>query len=126
MDITTIVVPHAARSKVLSLAHNTRSRRTFWSRVDPSNDTATDGLAGVGKGRGGTVQVLSDLPEGVPSGGGQSFPLLLANLQPTFLKDGYGCIWPIAKNEGRKQVYPGNNGLPYQVARSLPPQKLNS
>ena len=72
------------------------------------------------------MQFLSDLPERVPSGGGQSFPPLLANLQPTFPKDGYGCIWPIAKNEGRKQVYPGNNGLPYQVARSLPTQKPNS
>ncbi len=56
------LIDHAARSKVLSPAHNTHSRRTFWSRADPSNDTATDGLAGVGKGHGGTVQFLSDLP----------------------------------------------------------------
>ena len=118
-----IIVPRAARSKVLSVAHNTPVAGHFGRE---QTDMATDGLAGVGKGRGGAVQVMSDLPEGVPSSGGQSFTPLLANLQPTFPKDGYGCIWPIAKNEGRKQVYTGNNGLPYQVARSLSPQKCDS
>ena len=37
-----IIVPRAARSKELSLAQHS-SRRIFWSRVDPCNDTAMDG-----------------------------------------------------------------------------------
>ena len=45
------------------------------------------------------MQVLSDLPEGVPRGGGQSSRLLLANLQPAFTKDSYGCICPIAEEQ---------------------------